>query len=150
MLQHRQIARTGVFGGNFGNFLSPTRFAILLGGPVVIFSLLKIICSIVKCSRKTYVTNVARLRNPLVTCSSHVPERNWFGIVRSFLVHSGRGRFHSFFDLLWFLLMIESFDEEQVALVVTIAWLLWSNCNSVRHGGTRKHRKLLFNGLLTT
>ncbi|KAL0001682.1 hypothetical protein SO802_015463 [Lithocarpus litseifolius] len=48
------------------------------------------------------------------------------------------GQFHSFFDLLWFLLMIESFDEEKVALVVTIAWSLWSNRNSVRHGGTRK------------
>lgn len=47
-------------------------------------------------------------------------------------------QFHSFFDLLWFLLMIESFDEEKVALVVTIAWPLWSNRNLVRHGGTRK------------
>lgn len=34
--------------------------------------------------------------------------------------------------------MIESFDEEKVALVVTIAWPLWSNRNLVRHGGTRK------------
>ena len=40
------------------------------------------------------------------------------------------GRFHSF-DLLWFLLMIESFDEEKVALVVMIAWSLWSNNNSI-------------------
>ena len=48
------------------------------------------------------------------------------------------GQFHSFFDLLWFLLMIESFDEEKVALVVTIAWSMWSNRNEVRHGGTRK------------
>ena len=93
MLQHHRIARTGVFGGNFGNFQSPTRFAISLGGPVVIFSLLKIICSIVKCSRKTYVTNVARLPNPLVTCSGHVPEHSWSGIVRSFLVHSGQTDF---------------------------------------------------------
>ena len=34
--------------------------------------------------------------------------------------------------------MIESFDEERVALVVTIAWSMWSNRNEVRHGGTRK------------
>lgn len=52
-------------------------------------------------------------------------------------------QFHSFFDLLWFLLMIESFDEEKVALVVTIAWSLWSNRNSVRHWGTRKTPKAL-------
>uniref|UniRef100_A0A7N2N7H4 Uncharacterized protein n=1 Tax=Quercus lobata TaxID=97700 RepID=A0A7N2N7H4_QUELO len=37
----------------------------------------------------------------------------------------------------------ESFDEEKVALVVTIAWLLWSNQNSVRHGGTRKTSEAL-------
>nr|POE60460.1 hypothetical protein CFP56_52631 [Quercus suber] len=48
------------------------------------------------------------------------------------------GQFHSFFDLLWFLLMIESFDEVKVALVVTVAWSLWSNWNSVRHGVIRK------------
>ena len=53
------------------------------------------------------------------------------------------GRFHSFFDLLWFLLMIESFDEENVALVVTIAWSLWSNRNLVRHGGSKKTPKAL-------
>ena len=34
--------------------------------------------------------------------------------------------------------MIESFDEDKVALVVTIAWAMWTNRNSVRHGGTRK------------
>ena len=39
--------------------------------------------------------------------------------------------------------MIESFDEENVALVVTIAWLLWSNCNLVRHGGSKKTPKAL-------
>nr|POE69120.1 hypothetical protein CFP56_69218 [Quercus suber] len=48
------------------------------------------------------------------------------------------GQFHSFFDLLCFLLMIEAFEEEKVALVVTIAWSLWSNRNSVRHRGLRK------------
>ena len=34
--------------------------------------------------------------------------------------------------------MIKSFDEEKVALVVTIAWLLWSNRNSIWHRATRK------------
>ena len=48
------------------------------------------------------------------------------------------GQFHSFFDLLWFLLMIESFDEDKVALVVTVAWVLWSNRNEIRHGAERK------------
>ncbi|XP_023911364.1 uncharacterized protein LOC112022977 [Quercus suber] len=95
------------FWRKIGDFLSPTRFAISLGGLVVIFSLPKITCSTLKCSRNTYVTSVARLPNPLVTCSGHVPKR-------------------------------KSFDEEKVALVVTISWSLWSNRNSVRHGGTRK------------
>nr|POF03737.1 putative ribonuclease h protein [Quercus suber] len=34
--------------------------------------------------------------------------------------------------------MIEAFEEEKVALVVTIAWSLWSNRNSVRHGSPKK------------
>ena len=34
--------------------------------------------------------------------------------------------------------MIESFDEDKVALVVTVAWVLWSNRNEIRHGAERK------------
>ena len=89
------------------------------------------------------MTNVARLPNPLVTCSGHVPKHSWSGIVRSFLVHSGQADFIPSLIYLWFLLMIESFDEENVALVVTIAWSLWSNRNSVRHGGSKKTPKAL-------
>ena len=39
--------------------------------------------------------------------------------------------------------MNESFDEEKVAMLVTIAWSMWSNQNEVRHGGTRKMLKAL-------
>ena len=39
--------------------------------------------------------------------------------------------------------MNESFDEEKVAMLVTIAWSMWSNQNEVRHGGTRKMPKAL-------
>ncbi|KAL0010199.1 hypothetical protein SO802_005307 [Lithocarpus litseifolius] len=31
----------------------------------------------------------------------------------------------SFFDLVWHLMMIEEFDEDKVATVVTIAWSIW-------------------------
>ena len=34
--------------------------------------------------------------------------------------------------------MIESFDEDKIALVVTIAWALWCNRNETRHGAVRK------------
>ena len=34
--------------------------------------------------------------------------------------------------------MIESFDEEKIALVVTVTWALWCNRNKIRHGGVRK------------
>ena len=35
--------------------------------------------------------------------------------------------------------MIESFDVEKIALVVTITWALWSNWNDIRHRGVRKN-----------
>ena len=93
MLQHHRIAHTGVFGGSYGDFLSPTKFAISLGGPVVTFSLPKTICSTVKCSQIPYVTSVARLPNPPVICSGLVPKRSWSGVVRNFLAHLGRASF---------------------------------------------------------
>lgn len=39
--------------------------------------------------------------------------------------------------------MIESFDEEKIALVVIVAWALWSNRNDVKHGGVRKNPEAL-------
>ncbi|KAL0003498.1 hypothetical protein SO802_017279 [Lithocarpus litseifolius] len=44
----------------------------------------------------------------------------------------------SFFDLVWHLIMVEEFDEDKVATVVTIAWSIWANHNEVRHGGIKK------------
>ncbi|XP_065636023.1 uncharacterized protein LOC111983043 isoform X1 [Quercus suber] len=43
-----------------------------------------------------------------------------------------------FFDLVWHLMMLEEYDEDKVATVVTIAWSIWANRNEVRHGGTKK------------
>ena len=45
---------------------------------------------------------------------------------------------HSFFDLVWHLMMREEHDEDKIATVVTIAWSIWKNHNEVRHGGTKK------------
>ncbi|KAL0010030.1 hypothetical protein SO802_005138 [Lithocarpus litseifolius] len=44
----------------------------------------------------------------------------------------------SFFDLVWHLMMIEEYDEDKMATVVTIAWSIWANRNEVRHGGIKK------------
>ena len=44
----------------------------------------------------------------------------------------------SFFDLMWNLLMSDSYDEDKVAMVVTIAWSIWFNRNEVRHRGSKK------------
>ncbi|KAK9992106.1 hypothetical protein SO802_027091 [Lithocarpus litseifolius] len=44
----------------------------------------------------------------------------------------------SFFDLIWHLMMIEEYDEDKVATVVTIAWSIWANRNEVRQGGIKK------------
>lgn len=44
----------------------------------------------------------------------------------------------SLFDLMWNLLMPDSYDEDKVAMVVTIAWSIWFNRNEVRHRGSKK------------
>ena len=74
---HRTVPHIGFFGGNYGDFLSLTRFAISLGGSIIIFFLPKIICFNIKCSRIAYMTSVVRLPNPLVTCFGHVLELSW-------------------------------------------------------------------------
>ena len=43
--------------------------------------------------------------------------------------------FNSFLDLLWSMLMIQSCNEEQLSLAVTLAWCLWNNRNECRHVG---------------
>ena len=40
--------------------------------------------------------------------------------------------------------MIESFNEEKVALVVIVAWALWCNRNEIRHGAERKSTEAIF------
>ncbi|XP_065619737.1 uncharacterized protein LOC136063366 [Quercus suber] len=49
-----------------------------------------------------------------------------------------RTQVNSFFDLLWLLLMSDSYDEGDAKLAVTLAWAIWFNRNEVRHGGNRK------------
>ena len=44
---------------------------------------------------------------------------------------------NSFFDLVWHLMMLEEYDEDKIAVVVTIAWSMWTNRNEVRYGGTK-------------
>ena len=34
--------------------------------------------------------------------------------------------------------MIESFDKDKIALVVTIAWAFWCNRNETKHGAEKK------------
>ena len=40
----------------------------------------------------------------------------------------------SFFDLLWNLMVVRKYDDERVAMVVTVAWAIWANKNEVRNG----------------
>ena len=35
-------------------------------------------------------------------------------------------------------MMLEKYEEDKLATVVTIAWVIWTNRNEVRHGGTKK------------
>ena len=35
-------------------------------------------------------------------------------------------------------MMLEEYEEDKLAMVVTIAWVMWTNHNEVRHSGTKK------------
>ena len=47
-------------------------------------------------------------------------------------------------DLLWFVLMEERWQEEDLALAITMVWALWTNRNDIHHGGLRKNGKQIF------
>lgn len=35
-------------------------------------------------------------------------------------------------------MMVEKFEEDKIALAVSMAWSLWVNRNEIQHGGRRK------------
>ena len=47
-------------------------------------------------------------------------------------------------DLLWFVLMEERWQEEDLALAITMVWALWTNRNDIHQGGLRKNGKQIF------
>ena len=63
-------------------------------------------------------------------------QKNWkcFGIFQLGFV----GLFPSFLDLLWKMMMVDDCEGNIIALVVTIAWSIWTNRNEVHNGGTKK------------
>ena len=50
----------------------------------------------------------------------------------------------SFKEMLWCLMMDEKSSLENIELLLTCVWAMWSNKNEVRHGGTRKDGRTLF------
>ena len=50
-------------------------------------------------------------------------------------------RVHSFQDLLWDMVVGESFDVDVSAKVVCMAWAIWHNKNETRNGGKRRNGK---------
>ena len=50
---------------------------------------------------------------------------------------------HSFFDLVWPLMMLEEYDEDKMTTVVTLARSIWTNRNEVCHSGTKKMSEAL-------
>ncbi|XP_050264256.1 uncharacterized protein LOC126708511 [Quercus robur] len=47
----------------------------------------------------------------------------------------------SFFDLMWNRVVLGKYDEDKVAMVVTVAWAIWFNRNEVRNGKSKKTRR---------
>ena len=57
-------------------------------------------------------------------------------------------QFHSFMDLLWYLVMVAKWDQETIEKIIMISWKLWMHRNEVRNGGVRKNGKALIVGSL--
>ena len=51
--------------------------------------------------------------------------------------------FREFMNFLWFLIFSRKIDDEALTLVVTIAWVMWSNQNDKRHGGKVKTNQIV-------
>ena len=51
--------------------------------------------------------------------------------------------FLEFMNFLWFLIFSRKIDDEALTLLVTIAWVMWSNRNNKRHGGKVKTNQIV-------
>ena len=51
--------------------------------------------------------------------------------------------FLEFMNLLWFLIFSRKINDEALTLVVTVAWVMWSNRNNKRHGGKVKTNQIV-------
>ena len=41
------------------------------------------------------------------------------------------GLLHTFMDLLWKLMVVDDWDQDNIALMVTVTWSIWCNRNGV-------------------
>ena len=51
--------------------------------------------------------------------------------------------FLEFMNFLWFLIFSRKIDDEALTLVVTMAWVTWSNQNNKRHGDKVKTNQIV-------
>ena len=56
------------------------------------------------------------------------------------------GLFHTFMDLLWKLMMVDDWNQDNIALMVTVAWSIWCTRNEVQNGGKKKSELELVHG----
>ncbi|XP_075650221.1 uncharacterized protein LOC142620796 [Castanea sativa] len=52
--------------------------------------------------------------------------------------------FSSFMDLMWYVIMVAKWGNEEVEKILMIAWVMWMNRNKARHGGEKKSSEALF------
>ena len=56
------------------------------------------------------------------------------------------GLFHTFMDLLWKLMMVDDWNQDNIALMVTVALSIWCTRNEVQNGGKKKFELELVHG----
>ena len=54
----------------------------------------------------------------------------------------------SFLDLLWFIVVVEQWDQYRVEKVVMVAWAIWQNRNEQRVGGKVKNGSIVVHGAM--
>lgn len=122
------------FGSVFGVYRYLIKYNTLHGDLVKVFCLQRKIYYEEGFRWMAVVMSVGKTLNHQVTSFGHVSVQGVYGnaqsLVSSLTGPKYRAQVNSFFDMLWLLLMSNSYDGV-AELAVTLAWTIWFNRNEV-------------------